>query len=131
MRDIDCHWRKMNTSNITLSEESQRVNKVIRVPFSEQEYEKIVSDPAKFRQHLDQVIKECPELFPCDIAKGYHMQQSNVSKKLNIRIRQIKVGQQYYTVHPSFVMPYLSGTVEQVEKALFLRKFNVPFWALS
>jgi hypothetical protein len=28
-------------------------------------------------------------------------------------------------------MPYLTGIVEEIEKALFMRKFNVPFWALS
>ena len=28
-------------------------------------------------------------------------------------------------------MPYLTGIVEEIEKTLFMRKFNVPFWALS
>ena len=28
-------------------------------------------------------------------------------------------------------MPYLVGLVDEIEKAMFLRKFNVPFWAVS
>ena len=28
-------------------------------------------------------------------------------------------------------MGYMTGMTDEVEKALFLRKFNVPFWALS
>ncbi len=28
-------------------------------------------------------------------------------------------------------MPYMTGFVKDVEKPLFLRKFAVPFWALS
>jgi hypothetical protein len=28
-------------------------------------------------------------------------------------------------------MPYLVGYVDKIESALFLRKFNVPFWAVS
>jgi transposase-like protein len=28
-------------------------------------------------------------------------------------------------------MPYMTGITDNIEKALFLRKFNVPFWAIS
>ena len=28
-------------------------------------------------------------------------------------------------------MPYMTGRAEDVEKALFLRKFNVPYWGLE
>ena len=36
-----------------------------------------------------------------------------------------------YTIRPSFVTPYLTARVEEVEPYLFLRKFDVPFWALA
>jgi hypothetical protein len=38
---------------------------------------------------------------------------------------------QVYTIAPSFVLPYMVGYADDVEKALFLRRFGVPFWALS
>jgi len=53
------------------------------------------------------------------------------SKRLGIRIRRILVDDVAYTIRPSFVMPYMTGMVQDVEKALFLRKFNVPYWAIS
>ena len=30
---------------------------------------------------------------------------------------------------PSVVVPYLTGPTDDVERALFLRRFGVPFWA--
>jgi hypothetical protein len=34
-------------------------------------------------------------------------------------------------VAPAFVMPYMSGRVEEAEKALFLMRFHVPCWAIA
>lgn len=56
-----------------------------------------------------------------------------------VRIRRICLHErdeqgrvQVFQVVPSFVLPYLTGTVEEVEKPLFLHlKFGVPFWALT
>jgi hypothetical protein len=53
------------------------------------------------------------------------------SKKQSIFIRRIEIGGIAYTIRPSFIMPYLTGFVDEIEKVLFMRKFNVPFWALS
>ncbi len=36
-----------------------------------------------------------------------------------------------FSVCPSFVMPYMTGYVADVEKPLFLQRFGVPFWALT
>jgi hypothetical protein len=121
----------MVTSTSTMPQTTKRVNQVIRVPLLEEGYESIVTDTKEFRCQLDELITECPELFPAEILQGYQMKEIYWSKKMDIPIRRIQVGSISYTVHPSFVMPYLTGTVDQVESALFLRKFNVPFWALS
>jgi len=53
------------------------------------------------------------------------------SKKLSVPIRRIKIGGIPYSIRPSFIMPYLTGLTNDIENALFFRKFNVPFWALS
>jgi hypothetical protein len=53
------------------------------------------------------------------------------SKKLSIPIRRITVSGISHTVRPSFVMPCMTGMVRDVEHAIFLRKFDVPFWALA
>jgi hypothetical protein len=90
-----------------------------------------VFDPLGFRAHVDDQIATSPELFPADIATGYQMKDFYYSKKLSIPIRRIEVANIAYTVRPSFVMPYMVGLVEDIEKPLFLRKFSVPFWGLA
>ena len=117
--------------NKTTSGSTCRCNRVICVPFCSDDYNKIVDDPAKFREYLDAGIEQFPELFPAEIKTGYQMKDDRESKKLLIPIRRIKVSGTSYTVRPSFVMPYMTGLVKDVEKAMFLRKFDVPFWGLS
>jgi len=57
------------------------------------------------------------------------MKDIRYSKKLHIQIRRILVAGVSYTIRPSFAMPYMTGLIQDVEKALFLREFNVPYWA--
>jgi hypothetical protein len=117
----------MKTDNIPLPKETR----VICLPYSKSDYSNIIENTDLFRKDLDEKIKAFPELFPKDIKDGYLMKDSRISKRLNLRIRRIKVGKTSHTVRPSFVTQYLTGFVDDVEKALFLRKFAVPFWALS
>lgn len=46
-------------------------------------------------------------------------------------IRRIKIGKTSFTIRPSFIMPYMSGLTDLVERALLMRKYSVPFHALS
>jgi len=105
--------------------------RVICLPLDQKNYLQVSNDAVLFRRALDEQIKCFPELFPKDIGQGYLMKDRRISLRLKIPIRRIKVGQHNYTVRPSFVTPYLTGFVVEVEKALFLRKFATPFWALS
>lgn len=117
----------MKTYHVPLPKETR----IICLPYSQSNYPAIASNAVLFRTILDNNIKQFPELFPKEIKQGYLMKDSRISKRLNLQIRRIKIGNLSYTVRPSFVMPYLTGFVDEVEKALFLRKFAVPFWALS
>ena len=106
-------------------------NRSICLPFTQEDYSKNVNDPINFRKKIDDRIELHPELFLAEIANGYSMKDIYYSKKLSIMIRRIKIEGISYTIRPSFVMPYMTGIVDEIEKATFLRKFNVPFWALS
>jgi hypothetical protein len=107
-------------------------NKTICIPCPTEKYEQIIDNPSEFRHYLDNVINLHPELFPVTISEGYQLKDSRYSKKLGLRIRRIGTrDDQSWSVRPSFVTPYLSGYVSQVEKPLFFRKFTVPFWALA
>ena len=109
----------------------QRGHRTIYVHFSEDLYHDIVKNPCRFRKTLEEKIAQYPELFPLDIKQGFHLKELRHSIKLGLSIRRIEVAGVSYTIRPSFVMPYLTGKVSEVEKALFLRKFSVPFWALA
>jgi hypothetical protein len=115
-------------------------SKRICLPITRAEYERIVVDPQAFRRWLDPLIAQHPELFPAAMAQGYQLHDIlPVSKKLpTIRLRRIRVaapeppGEAVFTIAPSFVLPYLTGYTDEVEKALFLRgKFGVPYWGLT
>ena len=80
---------------------------------------------------MDAFINKFPELFPSAIENGYLLKEIRVSIKSNIPTRRIIVEGVSYTIRPSFVMPYHTALSNNVQNALFLRKFEVPFWALS
>jgi len=113
------------------TESAHRTNRSICLPFSQEVYGACVKNPGDFRTYIDSQIELFPELFPVEISQGYLMKDIYHPKKYPVPIRRIDVAGVAYTVRPSFLMPYNTGIVDEIEKALFLRKFNVPFWALS
>ncbi len=110
---------------------AHRDNKTICLPFSQQVYNANINIASDFRKCIDERIELFPELFPPEITKGYRMKDIYYSKKQSVAIRRIEIAGIPYSIRPSFLMPYMTGITGEVEKALFMRKFNVPFWALS
>jgi hypothetical protein len=97
-------------------------------------YDQIIGDSQLFRHYVDQAAAICPELFPAAFAAGYWCHDVQQSKKMpDVPLRRIKLTAtgEVYTIVPSFVLPYRMGYVDDVEKALFLRRFGVPFWGLT
>lgn len=117
--------------NIIANELPLRKSRTICLPFEEHKYEKIIQKAVSFRAYVDRMIEAFPELFPAEVVNGYQMKDHYHSKKIDIDIRRIKINGTSYSVRPSFVMPYMTGLVKEMEKAMFLRKFAVPFWALA
>lgn len=105
----------------------------ICLPFDKENYDDIVKDPLQFRLVIDEMVVRYPELFPSNILNGYQLKGDYYSKKQGITIRRIKTKDPeiIYTVRPSFVMPYMTGKTDNVEKGLLLRKYAVPFWVLA
>jgi hypothetical protein len=99
----------------------------------------MVNDSQYFRIRLDQFIAAYPELFPAHIERGYQLYGfSRPSMKMpDVKRRRIRLAAAHeqqsrlYTIVPSFVLPYMAGTTDEVENVLFLRRFGVPFWALT
>ena len=107
--------------------------KSICVPFGNEEYyAACVADPESFRQHLTEVLGQHPELFPTSIDGGFVLHDKSWSLKQQLMLRRIerKATAGVFLVRPSFLLPYMVGRTEEVEKALYLRHWGVPFDAL-
>src|SRR5215510_12094745 len=108
--------------------------KHICLPFpSEAQYRAYVDDTVQYRQYLTQMQCQHPALFPTAMDQGYTFHDAYRSIKQNLRVRRSKVKATgaVFTLRPSFVMPYMIARTEEVEKALYLRQWGVPFGALA
>jgi hypothetical protein len=109
-------------------------DKSICIPFpSEAEYHSCIQDRAMFRSHLQETYALHPELFPTQMLSGFTFHGFVHSQKQQFSLRRIKLKQngEVYQVRPSFMMPYMIGKVDDIEKALFLLRWGVPFDALA
>jgi hypothetical protein len=105
----------------------------ICLPVRKETYDDLIGDPKRFRAAVDRAFRDCPELFPHDFAAGYSLKDVRTAKKTGLRLRRITCNAtgRAFTIRPSFVLPYMTGHTDDVEKPLFLRRFGVPFWALT
>lgn len=106
----------------------------IVLPVERAVYQQVVQEASIFRAWIEANRAQHPELFPDEIREGYSLHDKRVSRKLpEMCIRRIRLQRTgvVYRVVPSFVLPYMTGYTETVEKALFLRRFGVPFWGLT
>jgi hypothetical protein len=115
------------------SETLPRGCSTICLPISKDDYQKVVADPKAFRVWIDRAYADAPELFPDDFDQGYTLLDERTSKKVGLRLRRVECNASgcSFTVRPSCVLPYMAGWTDDVEDALFLRRFGVPFWALA
>lgn len=117
-----------------------KANPRVILPIEMQAYQDLASKPEQFREWLDKMIALFPELFPQSIEQGYtlHDMLPASSKLPDVRFRRIKLkavnaagDKQVVTICSSDVMPYMTGFTNEVEKALYLRRYGVPFSALT
>ncbi len=109
-------------------------NKSIWKPvLSEAAYETLVSNAPAFRRYLELWAALHPEIFPPQISGGFWFHDFVTSRKLNLNMRRIRLVEtgEVYQLRLDFVMPYMVGRTEEVEKGLYLRRYGVPFDALA
>jgi hypothetical protein len=87
----------------------------------------------QYRQYLTLMIAQSPELFPQAIGGGYTFHDCYRSRKQGVVLRRLKLKASgaVFTLRPSFILPYCIARTAEVENALFLRQWGVPFWALA
>jgi len=111
-----------------------RKAKSLCLPFDSQApYQACMSDHRRCRLYLQEQYGRHPELFPRDFAYGFWFHSWVYSRKQALAMRRIKLKSngEVYQVRPAFMMPYMIGRTAEVEKALFLRRWGVPFEALA
>ena len=129
--------KRSRSSDLTRSKLSTkpRGSKTICLPVDRESYAKLFVEPDNFREFLDEMCQSYPELFPESMSEGYTLHDIlPPSRKLpEVRLRRVKIkaDQEAYTMRPSFVLPYMTGYTDDVEKALFLLNFDVPYWAIA
>ena len=113
---------------------AQRGDKTICIPVeNEAQYQSMVEAADICRSYLIQLWRRHPELLPARFEEGFRFHSFVYSSKLKLRMRRIELcaTQQVYQLRPDFVMPYMVGRTEEVEKGLYLCCFGVPFDALA
>lgn len=100
---------------------------------SEAEYREAVTDPERMRQLLGDAYARFPELFPAAFAGGFTWHDTYHSRKLDVPFRLLRLREtgEIFLVRPSCYLPYAVARTEEIEKALYLRQWNVPFEALA
>jgi len=116
------------------AEGTPRGSKQICIPMTRDVYDRIWNDAGQVRRYIEPLIESTPELFPKGTKDGFqltgHLPES--IKMLGIRLRQLRLNDgRTFTLRPSFVMSYMSGTVEDMEHPLLLLSFGVPCWVVT
>jgi hypothetical protein len=109
-------------------------HKHICLPFaSEAQYRDYGDYPTQYRQYLTGMLGQHPELFPKDMDQGFTLHDCYVSVKPDLIVRRSKwkATGAVFTLRPSCVMPSMIARTDEVEKALYLRQWGVPFAALA
>jgi len=108
--------------------------RTIRLPIGAHEYDRFLTDRSYAKARLHDLYEDYSELFPAAFPWGYTLYGfTDPSCKQQLRCRRLRLQetQEVFMVAPAFVMPYMSGRVEEAEKALFLMRFHVPCWAIA
>ncbi len=114
--------------------DSIRGDKSICLPVnSETQYRDILFNHEAILQYVIQIQSQYPELFPDSIEQGFWFHDFVLSTKQQLPTRRIKLkqNQQVYQLRPDFVMPYMVGKTDEIDKPMYLRQFGVPFEALA
>ena len=113
----------------TVAHPPKKGYRTIRLPLAESEYDRFLTDRSYTKGRLEELYEECAELFPDAFPSGYTFfgyTEPSMKQQLLCRRIRLEQGRTVFTLAPAFVMPYMTGRTQDVDDALFLRRFHVP-----
>jgi hypothetical protein len=132
--DAQRRTRSCSRERLPQTEGTPRGSRQICIPMTRETYDRIWNDAGEVRRFLQSLIENSPELFPGGIGDGFQLtgRLPESGKMPGIRLRQLRLRDgTTFTLRPSFVMSYMSGTVEDLEHPLLLLSFGVPCWLVT
>ena len=103
-----------------------RGSKTIRIPCDEIQYKELLKRRRIFKNYVNAAYTANPELFPQAMSQGYilHGKTRESVRMDGLILYRIKLNSngELYTVAPSYILPYMTGKVADVEHALFFKK---------
>ena len=111
-----------------------RGGRQIVIPMTRCEYDEIWEDASRVRARVESLVAASPDLFPASVRDRFFLEGfGRMSKKLaGVRLRKVVArDKSIYWLRPSFAMPFMTGTVEELEHPLLLASFGVPNWLLT
>ena len=118
----------------TVAHPPKKGYRTIRLPLAESEYDRFLTDRSYAKDRLEELYGEFAELFPEAFPWGYAFfgfTEPSIKQQLLCRRIRLDQGRTVFTIAPAFVMPYMTGRTQDVDQALFLRRFHVPCWAIA
>ena len=123
------------TALATVIDHPRRGYRTIRLALAEADYERFRRDGEFASAQVDQRYGRYPERFPEAGCRGYAWCGFTEPSRQQAgpRCRRVRpaADEGVLTVAPAWVMPYLTASVAEVEKAVLLMRFHVPCWALA
>lgn len=132
--DAPRRTRRSNRDRSHRGWQVQRGSRQIVIPMTREQYDGCWHDPQLMREFVDRMLVGSSELFPAGMREGYAFHGfGRPSKKLaGVRLRKVRLSDRTaYHLRPSFVMGYMTGTVENLWYPLLLASYGVPPWLLK
>lgn len=117
-----------------LTDQPRRGYRTLRLLLTESDYPCFMSDRIFAKNIIDQIYDDSPEVFPANFEQGYvfnGLTSASIKQGYKSRRIRLKANKVTFMITPVFVMPYMTAKTADVEKPLFLRRFNVPYWGLA
>ena len=132
--DARLNTRPVNRERNTSTSQAPRGAKQIVIPMNRPQYDEIWHDTQRLRAFIAEWAGAAPELFPDGFDQGYRLHGfGRKSRKLHgLKLRKIVLADgSSYWLRPSFIVGYMTGTVDELAYPLLLAKHGVPPWLLK